>query len=155
MDKHDDELVARLRTIVGELEPVPRTVVAAARDAIAMRDLDGELAALVADSEAAVPELRFEEVRASTAQSRLLLFEGAGVRVDAEVMEQAGQVTVVGRLIGAAPRDCFLEMADGAVREVLLDDLGRFLIEAVPPGLARLRCRSAGGGRVTTDWTRL
>jgi hypothetical protein len=120
-----------------------------------MRDLDSELAALVADSEAAHPDLGLEQVRASTAQGRLLSFDGAGVRVDVEVMGPGRELTVVGRVTGAAPRDCFLQLADGAVREVSLDDLGWFLIGSVPPGRPRLRCRSVGGRRVTTAWVTL
>jgi hypothetical protein len=59
---------------------------------------------------------------------------------------------VVGQVTGAADRGCVLEQADGRVHEVELDSLGRFLITGVTSGPARLRCRSASGGRVSTHW---
>ena len=154
MDRDNADL-DNLRRIVRDVDPVPDEVFAAARAAIITRELDAELAALVADSAAMEDELRFDPVRtASTeaADSRLLSFDGGGVRVELEVSGQADQLMVVGQVIGAADRGCVLEQADGRVHEVELDSLGRFLITGVTSGPARLRCRSASGGRVSTHW---
>ena len=154
MDRDNADL-DNLRRIVRDVDPVPDEVVAAARAAIITRELDAELAALVADSAAIEDELRFDPVRtASTeaADTRLLSFDGGGVRVELEVSGQADQLMVVGQVIGAADRGCVLEQADGRVHEVELDSLGRFLITGVTSGPARLRCRSASGGRVSTHW---
>jgi len=154
MDRDNADL-DNLRRIVGDVDPVPDEVFAAARAAIITRELDAELAALVADSAAMEDELRFDPVRtASTeaADTRLLSFDGGGVQVELEVSGQADQLMVVGQVIGAADRGCVLEQADGRVHEVELDSLGRFLITGVTSGPARLRCRSASGGRVSTHW---
>jgi hypothetical protein len=154
MDRDNADL-DNLRRIVRDVDPVPDEVFAAARAAIITRELDAELAALVADSAAMEDELRFDPVRtASTeaADTRLLSFDGGGVRIELEVSGQADQLMVVGQVIGAADRGCVLEQADGRVHEVELDSLGRFLITGVTPGPARLRCRSASGGRVSTHW---
>jgi hypothetical protein len=154
MDRDNADL-DNLRRIVRDVNPVPDEVFAAARAAIITRELDAELAALVADSAAMEDELRFDPVRtASTeaADSRLLSFDGGGVRVELEVSGQADQLMVVGQVIGAADRGCVLEQADGRVHDVELDSLGRFLITGVTSGPARLRCRSASGGRVSTHW---
>jgi hypothetical protein len=154
MDKENTDL-ENLRRIVSDVDPVPDEVFAAARAAIITRELDAELAALVADSAAVEDELRFDPVRtASTevADTRLLSFDGGGVRVELEVSGQADQLMVVGQLIGAADRGCVLEQADGRVHDVEVDSLGRFLISGVTSGPARLRCRAASGARVTTHW---
>jgi hypothetical protein len=154
MDRDNADL-DNLRRIVRDVDPVPDEVFAAARAAIITRELDAELAALVADSAAMEDELRFDPVRtASTeaAETRLLSFDGGGVQVELEVSGQADQLMVVGQVIGAADRGCVLEQADGRVHEVELDSLGRFLITGVTSGPARLRCRSASGGRVSTHW---
>jgi hypothetical protein len=154
MDTDNTDL-DNLRRIVRDVDPVPDEVFAAARAAIITRELDAELAALVADSAAMEDELRFDPVRtASTdaANTRLLSFDGGGIRVELEVSGQAHQLMVVGQVIGAEERGCGLEQADGRVHELELDSLGRFLITGVMSGPARLRCRSVSGGRVSTPW---
>jgi hypothetical protein len=155
-DFDDDTVMTQLRHIAAEVDPVPPAVLAAARAAILTRDLDGELATLVADSQADSAELGFEQVRSGAAPSRLLTFEGAGVQVDVEVTGQADDLGLVGTVTGTEPQqECVLEGGDGGRRPLHLDDLGRFMVDAVPPGPARLRCRSAGGSWVTTAWVRL
>jgi hypothetical protein len=154
MDRENADL-DNLRRIVSDVDPVPDEVFTAARAAITTRDLDAELAALVADSAAVEDELRFDPVRTASTEAsdaRLLSFDGGGIRVELEVSGPADQLTVVGQLIGAADRRCVLEQADGRVREIELDSLGRFLISGVSSGPARLRCRSASGDRVSTHW---
>ena len=144
-----------LRRIVRDVDPVPEDVLAAARAAITTRELDAELAALVADSAAEQVELRFEPVRrASTegADIRLLSFDGGGVRADLEVSGSGDQLTVVGQLMGASQHGCVLQQGDGRVHDVELDALGRFLITGVTSGPARLRCRAASGSPVNTHW---
>jgi hypothetical protein len=150
----DDALLASLRRVAADVDPVPESVLAAARAAILTRDLDSQLAALVADSDAASPELEFEQVRSAVA-GRLLSFEGAGVQVDVEVTAGSRGLSLMGTVSGAGVSDCVLEGADGGRRELRLDPLGRFMVEAVPAGPARLRCTSAAGSGVITAWVRL
>lgn len=154
MDRDNADL-DNLRRIVRDVDPVPDEVFAAARAAIITRELDAELAALVADSAAMEDELRFDPVRTASTEAtdtRLLSFDGGGVRVELEVSGQPDQLMLVGQVIGAADHSCVLEQADGRVHDVELDSLGRFLITGVTSGPARLRCRSASGGRVSTHW---
>jgi hypothetical protein len=150
----DDALLARLRHVAAEADPVPEAVLAAARAAILTRNLDSQLANLVADSDTATTELEFEQVR-SAAGGRLLSFEGAGVQVDVEVTGRPGGLSLIGTVTGAGTPDCVLEAADGGRREVRLDSLGRFMLDAVPAGPARLRCQTATGAGVITSWVRL
>jgi hypothetical protein len=154
----DDALLARLRALAGRIDGVPDHVTTAAHAAIEMRDLDGELAALVADSAADAPELTFEAVRGGSAHGtveRLLSFDGGGVRVELEVDRSGDGLTLIGQLHGVEPGGCVLERGDGH-RELLdPDELGRFLLPRVAPGPARLRCRSTAGRLVRTSWVNL
>ena len=161
----DDELIASLRRLAAEIDPVPREVLAAAQATITTRDLDGELAVLVADSAAGEEPgtgrggpVAFEPVRTAPVggQGRWMLsFEGGGIQVDLEVSEHGGRVDVLGIFSNVSPQGCALECASGERRELDVDSLGRFLISGAPRGPVRLRCRSVAGAGVTTAWVTL
>lgn len=151
----DEELLARLRRLAAELDPPPDHVLAAARSAILTRDLDSELAALVADS--AADQSAYEPVRSSATETdmRLLTFVAGDVHVDLEVTEHGDRVDLVGMLSGASPEGCVIEYASGARHPVEVDSLGRFLAAGLERGVVRARCRSAAGTPVVTAWVRL
>lgn len=151
VDAYDD-LLAELRRVVTEADGPPEAVRAAARAAFLARDLDGELAVLIADSRAADGD--YEPVRAmpEPAQGRWLLsFEGGGVQVDMEVDEQHDRVRLLGQFSGTSGSEFFLESATGLQR-LDVDEIGRFIVAGVTHGAVRLRCRSADGARITTVW---
>src|SRR5262245_61214196 len=151
----DDEFMARLRAVAQEVDPVPDRVVEAARAAITTRDLNGELAMLLADSHAQVPGSMFEPVRSHAAtqhRPRLLTFTGAGVQIDLEVGPRDVIVDVFGQLTGAAPGECSIQHARWPWQPVDVDDLGRFLFRGLARGPIRVRCRSTQGVVVTTTW---
>jgi hypothetical protein len=157
-DEDDDAILARLRTIAAHTDAVPDAVLAAARASIETRDLDSELAALIADSAATTPAQTFEAVRSGSpagVAERLLSFEGAGVQVELEVVRGGDGLTLIGQLVGVEPGECVIERAGGRAETVHLDELGRFLAEGVPAGPARLRCRSTTGRTVVTAWVSL
>ena len=154
-DFDDDEMIAALRRVAAEVDPVPDDVRDAAHAAIGTRDLDGELAALVADSAA---EGAFEQVRGGTAGAptrRLLTFAHGDVQVDVEVSDQREWVDLIGQFTGASTEDCMLEHANGGRRELEVDSLGRFMVTGVPRGAVRARFRSADGASMTTAWVTL
>jgi hypothetical protein len=151
----DRRLLAELRRVVSDVDGPPSGVLNAARAAIIARDLDGELAVLVADSRATGDPMAYEPVRgdADTAQGRWLLsFEGAGVQVDMEIEDENGRARVVGQFSGTSDDHCLLESGGGDRRRVEVDELGRFMVADVPHGPIRLRCRSSDGTAVTTAW---
>ena len=153
-DESDDQLLARLGRAVAEVDPVPEEVRQAARIAFDTRDLDAELAVLVADSarDGADPDVAFEAVRAGDLSgARLLSFSGGGVQVDLEVSRSGDQLDLIGQVTGAAARGCFLEYPLRTL-ELELDSIGRFLVTGVQTGPVRLRCRSARGTPVRTSW---
>ncbi|MDX6279676.1 MAG: hypothetical protein QOH03_747 [Kribbellaceae bacterium] len=151
----DDELMAQLSRMAGELDAVPEHVAAAARAAISTRDLDSELAELVADSSATEPELEFELVRrgaADAGQDRLLSFDSGDLQVELEVVQDGSNLTLIGQVIGTAPVECSLEYADSRRIALPTDELGRFLVDGLTGGPIRVRCRSATGASVNTAW---
>lgn len=154
----DEALLAWLRQVANEADPVPEVISAAAREAIRMHDLDGELAELIADSAGTTPDLQYDVVRRATpdaAADRLLSFEGGGVRAELEVIPGDDGLTVIGQLVGASPDDCELEYGDGRREALELDELGRFLLDRRRGGPVRIRCRSVRGSPVTTSWVNL
>lgn len=152
----DDELIGALRRVAAEADPVPDDVIAAARAALGTRDLDAELAVLVADSASAAggAELAFEPVRTAAEpvpDSRLLTFRGGGIELDVEVSGQGPVVDLVGQLTGGTAGECVLEHPGGRY-PLDPDPLGRFLITGVRRGPARIRCRTVTGAPVLTAW---
>jgi hypothetical protein len=149
MHDTDDELQARLARVVAEIDAVPEEVRQAARAAFGTRDLDGELAVLVADS----AHDGFEAVRAGDVLGpRLLSFACGEVQVDLEVSRTGDQLDLTGQVTGAAEHGCRLEYPRGATLELDLDSIGRFLVSGIPAGPIRLRCYSAAGAPVLTSW---
>jgi hypothetical protein len=151
----DDELVAQLRRVAAQVDPVPGTVVTAARAALSTRDLDGELAVLLADSATESEPGLLEPVRTAPSHgypTRLLTFGGGGVQIDLEVGGAGGQLELLGQVTGAAPGECAIQHAYAGWTRVDLDSLGRFLFSGLRHGPVRVRCRSAGGIPVTTSW---
>jgi hypothetical protein len=150
-DRDDDLLVADLRRIAAEVDPVPPGVIEAARAAIATRRLDHELAELVADSADADSGLHFEAVRGpGVAESRLLTFDGGGVQVDVDLAPSGAGLRLIGQFT-APVVECAVERGDGTAVDVDVDELGRFVADGIPAAPLRLRYRSATG-LIRTAW---
>jgi len=153
---NDDALLEWLRKVAAEADPVPEEVAAAAREAIRLKDLDGQLAELVADS--ASTDSEYDTVRRAgpeITEERLLSFEGGEVRVELDISPSEDGLTIIGQLIGASAEGCALEYSDGNREQVQLDELGRFLLDGRQRGPMRIRCRSVRGSPVVTSWVNL
>jgi len=151
----EEPLVTDLRRLAAEVDPVPETVLAAAYAAIGTRDLDRELAELVADSAADDAAAAFETVRngaTGTQYRRLLSFAHDDVQVDLEVSDHGDRVDLIGQFIGASTQDCALEYADGVNHALDVDGLGRFLVSGVRRGAVRARFSTVAGARMATAW---
>ena len=169
----DDRLVNDLRAVVAAVDAVPDGVLAAARAAFGTRQLDRQLAELIADSGrpgGAAPDdpedpddpagptvaAAFEGVRTWTgdgpSNSRLLSFACGDVQLDLEVSGHGEQLDVIGQFTGADIAECVLEFGSGDEVVLEVDSLGRFLVNAVAPGPVRARCRSVDGHPVVTAW---
>jgi len=154
--EHDDALLEELRALANRIDPVPDRVHEGARAAWTWRRIDAELIALTRDS-ATEQESSPALVRTTTGP-RLLVFESRHISIELEVTNDPDQrLRLVGQLI--PPVRAEIEVQHGAgTLETESDELGRFVIEGLSSGPARLRCRlpgGQGGRRVTTEWTQL
>jgi hypothetical protein len=143
-------------TLVGRVleedEPLPAGAIDFATNALAWRDVDGELAELLHDS--AVEQLT--EVRDTTAV-RLMMFEAGGVTIDVEHEE--------GRLIGSVfpAGDYLVELQRapspaGSVEATFTETnpLGMFELDGAVDGKVRLIVSDRDGPRrIVSPWITL
>ena len=145
MSDHEDEvLLARLRAVVAESDPVPDDVRAAAKTAYGLRTLDAELAELVADSLDTAGAVR------GSADVLLLSFETSTVTVEVQVTADGPTRRLLGEVIGGIG-PIHLDTTDSSVL-VEIDAAGRFAAE-VPAGPVRMRFSGADGHPIATSWT--
>src|SRR4051794_19494265 len=144
------DVAADLRRILAAVDSPPASVRDAARAAFLTREMDGEFAALIADSWSGAGA--YESVRtASPAQGKWQLsFCGGGVEIDLEIDRGRGGLRLLGQMTGASG-DCRLETEQN-MRTLDLDQLGRFVVDGLRPGPIRLRCRLIDGRQITTAW---
>ncbi len=143
----DDALLAELRALAVEHDPVPPEAVAAARSALAWRTMDAELAELVADSSVDSGDLAL--VRGADTPT-LLTFESGGLTMEVEVEAQGGARRIMGQLLPATSGEVTVHHRAGTTT-VPADERGRFRADGIAAGPVRLRC-AAGTLLVATDW---
>jgi hypothetical protein len=142
-----DALEQRLRQVAVDRDPVPPSVLDHAMHALELRDLDTELAALVADSLDADERLALVRGPQGT---RLLTFEAPGVVVELQVTSTGDRRQLEGHVAGAGGCELSLEHPEGTV-VISPDEHGRFQVDVVPAGRLRLHVR-AEDRSVTTTW---
>ena len=141
---------AELRRIAGLVDPVPESVVAAARAAFLLRRLDAELsevAELTYDSWSDDREL--VGVR-GPGGARQLTFEGATIAVELEVA--AGRRhELVGQIVPPQRAEIMITDQRGTT-VVEADDLGRFSALVPLEGPVRLSCQPQDAAPTDTEW---
>lgn len=141
-----DPLLTSLFNVVANVDPVPASVVEAARAAYTWRTIDAELAELTADSAMATAGVR------SSSAPRLLTFEGAGVEVEVEVAQTGSTRRLTGQLVPVGPARVTVRWS-GGTQEAVADDLGRFAVEGIPAGTVSLVIERAGVEHpIVTSW---
>ncbi len=125
----------------GDDVAVPDEVVAVARAAFQLRDIEDELAELVHDSMHDEVML----VRHEATLNRLLSYVSSRLGLDVEL--EADGRTLMGVVTPAGPADVEIETAT-TIDRTSADELGRFRIE-LPPGWCRVRVRAGGATLVT------
>lgn len=143
----DDELIAQLSRIAAEADPVPDLLLAAARDAFAMREFDARVAELIYDSAVDAPA---GAVRGSGL--RTLSFESADVAVDCEVSAHESGRDIFGQFVAGYAARVDAQPARAATVTVGVDAQGCFGVSGLPAGPLRLRCHLADGSTVVTSW---
>ena len=144
----DDELIARLRRIAAEADPVPEALLAAARAAIALRDLDARVAQLVRDSAVDAPATAIRGTGA-----RMLSFEAGTTAIECEVTGHTGQRDVTGQLVGGKVASLEAQVAGQPAVSVNVGAHGWFAVRRLPAGPFRLKLRMADGATLVTSWT--
>lgn len=149
MNVDDAALLASLGEAAEEVDPVPESVLAAARAAFALRRLDAELAELVRDS--ADERAGLIAVRGD-GDVRLISFETGPVAVELQVTQRGMMRDLVAQISGA---DVALAQVEtpGLRQDAALAD-GVVTADGVPAGLLRLHVRTADGHDLVTSWVR-
>jgi hypothetical protein len=148
MTSQDDSFEARLRRLAAAQDPPPADVLAAAKAAWEVRDLDAELAALVADSWTDEEALA---TRGPADTVRMLTFDLDGTTVDIDVQrDPAGATARLRGWAAGAAGDVTLVRAGG--REQIPARDGHFDVSGLPTGQVRLEFVTSDGRRVTTTW---
>jgi hypothetical protein len=142
----DDELLTALRQALGSRSAVPAEFVDAGKHAFAWRTIDAELAELTYDSLTSAEGVL--STRAETASIRALTFTSPRLTIELEVVGDA----LLGQIVPGQPAVITVQPKSGAGAVVDVDDIGRFLLQPMPAGLFRLRCRTTGGIETLTGW---
>jgi hypothetical protein len=133
----DEMMLATLREAAAVREPVPASVLQAARDAFAWRRIDAELAELVADS-------AFEMAPAGTRggwEPRHVTFEvPGGTALELEASCHGAGIRLVGQVVPARPGTAEVQHPGGSVA-VEVDEVGRFAAHGIRPGPMRVKLR--------------
>jgi hypothetical protein len=139
----DDRLLDEVRQLWVEADPVPPALPDRIRFAVRLATLESELTSMPAQLE--VAGIRGDET------TRVITFERNGLTILVNVTGgETGTLRVDGWLAPPACHEVEL-LTTAGVLTARCDCDGRFAIEQVQPGMARLAVRPAGGSqRVTT-----
>ncbi len=143
----DERLLAELAEAERAAAAVPAPFVDIGKAAFAWRNVTAELAELTADS-ADDPAGAFTGARGDPASLRTLTFVAGDSTIEVELTAAALQ----GHIVPAGPGEIDVEVRDGQVDTVPVDDDGWFLARC-PARLFRLHLRRADGSTAVTVWT--
>jgi hypothetical protein len=146
----DDALEARLRTVIGKVDPVPPLVDEAARAAFGWGTIDADLAELLRDS---ADEPVEAGVRGAGTGPRQLSFESPQLGIELEVVTTGPRSRrVEGQLLPPGEATVTLERPGEDSVSVQADELGRFVLDGLRAGVVRLHValRSA---QIAVPWT--
>jgi hypothetical protein len=146
----DDLLLDELRRIAAVVDPIPDTLVQAARESLTWLRVDAELAELLSDS--IVDDERLELVR-SSGGVRAVTFEADGFTIELDILGEGAHRTIVGLLVPAATAEIEVQTSVAPLT-VAADTHGRFRAENVPEGRMRLRITGhpASAAPAETSW---
>ena len=149
MTTSEDSLEQRLRIAALHHDPVPSLVTDAAKAAFELRDLDLQLAELVADSWA---DSGLVATRDHNSTVRMMTFasEGGSIEVDIDHDLATGTCRLHG-FVTDAVGDLNVERSDGSVVALPVVE-GQFDVEGLERGPARLSVSTSDGRRIATEW---
>jgi hypothetical protein len=148
----DEPLVAELRALFAEVDPVPPLVTEAAKAALGWRRLDAELAELLSDS---ALDADLALARGTGAPVRSVTFSAADLTIDLEIHSDGENRTLLGQLAPPFTATIELQTAEGSIPSAETDHLGRFRVTLPNGGAIRLRVVARDGRSgppVETSW---
>jgi len=149
----DELLIAELRALFAEVDPVPLLVSETAKASLGWRRLDADLAELLSDS--ALEEEPFALARGGEAPARAVTFSSAELTIDIEVHVEDQGRTLLGQLSPPAPATVEIHTMADEQFSAQADRLGRFRVRLPAGGPIRLRVVGGdgrGGAPVETSW---
>lgn len=149
--ERDEEILADLRRLAAEVDPVPWEVTSYARAALGWRRLEADLAELHSDS-VLRPTPAF--ARSGEARARSVTFRADGLDIDLSIQDDDGRLVLLGQLSPPGPARIEVQRDDSSVAAAAdADTLGRFRVELDDGGRVRLRIvRDAQIRPVETSW---
>ncbi len=136
LDERDEELLHTLRECHEQLDPMPDSVLQRSLFALAVQDIDAEVFRL---AEQYRPEPAGAGARGGE-EARVVTFDSDSLTIMIRISQQGGSVRIDGWL--APPQACRVELRTGEqVMAAAVDAEGRFVLDAIPRGLAQLVVR--------------
>lgn len=151
----DEPLVAELRELFSQADPVPPVVTELAKASLGWRRLDAELAELLNDS--LVDEELVAGVRGGGEEGlpvRSVRFRASANTIDIDVQVDGDERILMGQITPPVTAGVEVETADGTVATVQSDELGRFRVRIPQGGRIRLVISDGPdlGPHVVTSW---
>lgn len=147
-DWTDEALLGELRVVLAQVDPVPGHVLEAARAAFRVRNLDQELATLVADS---ASELGSPAPVRTLLTLRTLSFEASETGVELELSAAGKRFDLQGQVLGGVRGPVVVDHSEGAA-QAEADELGWFEVRGVGAGRLRVRWTDGAGRPTVTAW---
>ena len=147
----DAELLARLRRIADTVDPVPDDVVELGRAAFELRRADAILMTMATE---ALSGADLRAVAGDHGSSRLHVFEHAGISIEVEVTARGEFARAVG-IVDASGADLsggHVSVETPSSSTTVDLEGGRFTVERVPLGLARVVLERSGERVMVTPW---
>jgi hypothetical protein len=139
----DSRLLAELRALLGAVDGAPSELVASAKLAPELVDLDEEYLALV-EAETAGAATR-------AGRGQTLAFRSPVCRLEVTVDDVGGGLVVEGQVTGVDAVEVVHERVHDS-RAAAVDRFGYFTLTRIPSGLGRLVVRAADGRRLPATW---
>ena len=145
LDTADEAVLRELREVARRLDPCPAALTERVKFALAVKALHAEVAELTAQ-----PELVSRAFGDEPAQATTVTFSTDSLSVMVSVVPTTSGRARVDGWLTCGHADVRLDTDDGHVVEVQSDADGRFVLEDVPRGGARLLVRNEGMQPVIT-----
>ena len=152
LDEDDEELLRILRECHEQLDPMPDSLVQRSLFAIAVQDIDAEVFQLAEQYLLEPSGARGGDGEGGGEEARVVTFDSDSLTIMIRISQLSSGVRIDGWL--APPQSCRVELRSGErIVAADVDAEGRFVLDAIPRGLAQLVVRlgaetlTGGGGQ--------